>query len=213
MNSIEVTGKTVEEAVEQALLDLGVPMDQVDVEVLEEPTKGIFLGIGSKPAKVKVSVNEGVERKAINLLNSIVNSMGLDVKINISEKKDFLNINLEGAELGILIGRRGETLDALQFLVNLAANKNQPNRKKIILDIEDYRSRRTETLYKLATKLANKAKQRGRSVVMEPMSSQERRIIHTALQGRDDIYTFSEGDDPYRKIVISPKKHTHAGSS
>jgi spoIIIJ-associated protein len=208
VKSIETTGKTVDEAVEQALLDLGVPMDQVDVEVLEEPVKGLLGFIGSKPAKVKVSVVVRVEQKAVNLLNSIADTMGLAITINVSEKKDFLNINLEGKDLGILIGRRGETLDALQFLVNLSANKNQPSRKKIIIDIEGYRNRRTETLYKLAAKLANKAKQRGRSVVLEPMSSQERRIIHTALHGRDDIYTFSEGDDPYRKIVISPKKNS-----
>ena len=208
MKSIETTGKTVDEAVEQALQDLGVPMDQVDVEVLEEPVKGILGFIGSKPARVKVSVVVRVEQKAVNLLNSIADTMGLAITINVSEKKDFLNINLEGKDLGILIGRRGETLDALQFLVNLSANKNQPSRKKIIIDIEGYRNRRTETLYKLAAKLANKAKQRGRSVVLEPMSSQERRIIHTALHGRDDIYTFSEGDDPYRKIVISPKKNS-----
>ena len=213
MNSIEITGKTVDEAVEQALLELGVPLDQVEVEVVEEATKGLFLGLGAKPAKVRVTVIEGVEGKAVGLLQEIVRAMQMDVQFDISEKKEFLNINLEGAELGILIGRRGETLDALQFLVNLAANKNQPKRKKIILDIEGYRNRRTETLYKLAAKLANKAKQRGRSVVLEPMSSQERKIIHTALQGRDDISTFSEGADPYRKIVISPKKHTHSGSS
>jgi len=208
VKSIELTGKTIDEAVEQALINLGVPINQAEVEILEEPVKGILGFIGTKPAKVRVSVIENVEHKAINFLNNIAGTMSLDLDIKTSEKKDFLNINLEGADLGILIGRRGETLDALQFLVNLSANKNQPNRKKIILDIEGYRNRRTETLYKLATKLANKAKQRGRSVVLEPMSSQERRIIHTALQGRDDIYTFSEGDDPYRKIVISPKKNS-----
>jgi spoIIIJ-associated protein len=132
--------------------------------------------------------------------------MDLEVKMEVKERKDFINIDLNGSELGILIGRRGETLDALQFLVHLAANKNQPNRKRIVIDIEGYRNRRSETLHKLAIKLANKARQRGRSVVLEPMSSQERRIIHTALHGREDIYTFSEGDDPYRKIIIAPKK-------
>jgi spoIIIJ-associated protein len=203
---IEITGKTVEEAVERALVELNVARDQVEVEVLEEPSKGILGIFGAKPAKVAVSVKEGVDFKAVSLLSSIVGVMNLDVKMEVKEKKDFVNIDLVGKELGILIGRRGETLDALQFLVNLSANKNQSSRKKIIIDIEGYRNRRSETLHKLAVKLANKAKQRGRSVVLEPMSSQERRIIHTALQGRDDIYTFSEGDDPYRKIIIAPKK-------
>jgi len=201
-----MSGKTVEEAVEQALVSLGVLREQVDVEIIEEPTKGILGIFGVKPARVKVSIKMGVENKAVSLINDIVRAMDLDVGIDVKEKKDFVNVELKGKDLGILIGRRGETLDAMQFLINLAANKNQVNRKRIVIDIEGYRNRRSETLYKLAIKLANKAKQRGRSVVLEPMSSQERRIIHTALHGRDDIYTFSEGDDPYRKIIIAPKK-------
>lgn len=206
MKVIEMTGKTVDEAIEQALQNLSVTIDEVDVEVLEESTKGIFGLFGVKPAKVKVVLKDGPADKALHLLNGIVENMGLQVEMNVVEKKDFLTINLTGPELGILIGRRGETLDALQFLVNLSVNKKQEVRKKVIIDVEGYRNRREETLQKLAQKLANKARQRGRNVVLEPMSSQERRIIHTALQGRDDIYTFSEGSDPYRKIVISPKR-------
>jgi spoIIIJ-associated protein len=203
---VEKTGKTVDDAVNSALNELGVALEQVDVEVLEEPNRGILGIFGTKAAKVKVTLKEGVEFKAVSLVKNIVQAMELDVQLDVTEKKDFINIDMRGTELGILIGRRGETLDALQFLVNLSANKNQTVRKRVVIDIEGYRGRRTETLHKLAMKLANKAKQRGRSVVLEPMSSQERRIIHTALQGRDDIYTFSEGDDPYRKIVISPKR-------
>lgn len=206
MKVIETTGKTIEEAVEKALRDLSVSIDKVDVEIIEEPTKGIFGFFGVKPAKIKVVLKEGVMEKAVDLLNEITKSMNLQVEMNAVEKKDFLIINLKGSELGILIGRRGETLDALQFLINLSANKNQTNRKRIIIDVEGYRNRREETLQKLALKLASKAKQRGRSVVLEPMSSQERKIIHISLQGRDDIYTFSEGDDPYRRIIISPRK-------
>jgi len=203
---VEKTGKTVEEAVGQALQNMGVSIDDVEVEIIEEPTKGILGLFGAKPARVKVILKEGASEKAVDLLNNIIKSMELQVELDVVEKKDFLTINLKGPELGILIGRRGETLDALQFLVNLSVNKNKEVRRKIIIDVEGYRHRREETLQKLAVKLANKAKQRGRSVVLEPMSSQERRIIHTALQGRDDIYTFSEGDEPYRKIIISPKK-------
>ncbi|OPX85716.1 RNA-binding cell elongation regulator Jag/EloR [Pelotomaculum sp. PtaB.Bin117] len=206
MKVVEKTGKTVEEAVGQALQNMGVSIDDVEVEIIEEPTKGILGLFGAKPARVKVILKEGASEKAVDLLNNIIKSMELQVELDVVEKKDFLTINLKGPELGILIGRRGETLDALQFLVNLSVNKNKEVRRKIIIDVEGYRHRREETLQKLAVKLANKAKQRGRSVVLEPMSSQERRIIHTALQGRDDIYTFSEGDEPYRKIIISPKK-------
>lgn len=206
MKIVEKTGKTVEEAVESALQELGVTRNEVDIEVLEEPSKGIFGLIGVKPARVKVILKDGPTQRAGSLLKDIFKTMQLDVQMDIQEKEHGVFINIEGPDLGILIGRRGETLDALQYLVNLSVNKNQDTRRKIIIDIEGYRSRREETLQRLALKLADKARQRGRNVVLEPMSSQERRIIHTALQGRDDIYTFSEGEEPYRKIVISPKK-------
>lgn len=206
MKVIEKTGKTVDKAIELALQDLNVSRDEVDVVVLEEASKGIFGLIGVKPARVKVTLIEGPPQKAGSILRNIFKAMQLQVEMKVVEKEQGLFINLEGTDLGILIGRRGETLDALQYLINLSVNKSQEVRKKIIIDIEGYRNRREETLQKLALKLADKAKQRGRNVVLEPMSSQERRIIHTALQGRDDIYTFSEGEEPYRKIVISPKK-------
>lgn len=206
MKIVEKTGKTVEDAIEAALQELGATRNEVDIEVLEEPSKGIFGLIGVKPARVKVVLKDGPTQRAGSLLKDIFKTMQLDVQMDIQEREHGVFINLEGPDLGILIGRRGETLDALQYLVNLSVNKNQDTRRKIIIDIEGYRSRREETLQRLALKLADKARQRGRNVVLEPMSSQERRIIHTALQGRDDIYTFSEGEEPYRKIVISPKK-------
>lgn len=206
MKFVEKIGKTVEEAVDQALVELDATRDEVEVEVLEEPSKGILGFIKVKPARVKVILKNNPLKRASGLLKGIFQTMDLDVKINISENDKTMFINLEGPDLGILIGRRGETLDALQYLVNLSVNKNQEIRKKIIIDIEGYRNRREKTLQRLALKLADKARQRGRNVVLEPMSSQERRIIHTALQGREDIYTFSEGEEPYRKIIISPKK-------
>ncbi|MBP7330748.1 MAG: R3H domain protein [Firmicutes bacterium ADurb.Bin373] len=206
MKFIEEIGKTIDEAVDKALKELDATRDEVEVDVLEEPSRGIFGLIKVRPARVKVTLKDNPLKKASGLLKSIFQTMDLDIKINISENDKTMFINLEGTDLGILIGRRGETLDALQYLLNLAVNKNQEIRKKIIIDIEGYRDRREKTLQRLAIKLADKARQRGRNVVLEPMSSQERRIIHTALQGRDDIYTFSEGDEPYRKIIISPKK-------
>ncbi len=206
MKVLEKTGKTIDEAVEMALQDLGVSREEVEVKVISEPTRG-FLGLlGGKPARVEVFLKDGPTQKAGNLLKSIFKSMQLQVAMDIKEKEHEMRINLEGKELGILIGRRGETLDALQYLVNLAVNKSSETRKKVFIDIEGYRKRREETLQKLALKLADKARQRGRNVVLEPMSSQERRIIHTVLQGRDDIHTFSEGEEPCRKIIISPKK-------
>lgn len=206
MICIEKTARTVEEAIELALQDANLTRNEVEVEILEEPTKGLFGFIGGKPARVKVIKKDGPSDRARELLNSILRNMNLDVEMEIIEKNERVSININGPELGILIGRRGETLDALQYLVNLSANKNMEKRKRIWIDIEGYRKRREETLKKLAIKLADKAKQRGRNVVLEPMNSMERRIIHTALQDRSDIYTFSEGEEPYRKIVISPKK-------
>jgi spoIIIJ-associated protein len=199
---IEKTGKTIDEAVELALKDLGVSREEVEIRIINEPTRGFLGFLGGKQARVEVALKDGPAQKAGNLLKSIFKSMQLQVGMNIKEKDHEMLINLEGNELGILIGRRGETLDALQYLVNLAVNKNTETRKKIIIDVEGYRKRREETLQKLAYT----AKQRGRNVVLEPMSSQERRIIHTVLQGRDDIHTFSEGEEPCRKIIISPKK-------
>ncbi|MHB8155815.1 MAG: RNA-binding cell elongation regulator Jag/EloR [Desulfocucumaceae bacterium] len=206
MQVIEKTGKTVEEAVEQAVAELGISRDQIDFEIIDQPSKG-FLGLlGSKPARVKVTVKSTPGGRVKSIMTDILRAMEMDANIRIVEKDNTVVINLEGENLGILIGRRGETLDALQYLINLSINKNQENRKKFILDIEGYRTRREDTLKKLAHKLADKAMQRGRNVVLEPMNSLERRIIHTALQERADISTFSEGEEPYRKIIIAPKK-------
>ena len=205
-NIIESTGKTVEDAIESALGDLKLNREDVEIEILEEPTKGLFGILGGKPARVRVKAKITATGRARDMLNNVMQVMKLDVDIEMIEKNEKILININGPDLGILIGRRGETLDALQYLVNLSANKNAEKRKRIIIDIEGYRRRREETLMKLAFKLADKARQRGRNVVLEPMNSMERRIIHTALQERDDIYTFSEGEEPYRKIIISPKK-------
>ncbi|ACV65029.1 single-stranded nucleic acid binding R3H domain protein [Desulfofarcimen acetoxidans DSM 771] len=206
MKVIEKTGKTVEEAVSSALVELGVSRDKVEIEILENPSKILFGIFGSKPARVKVIMQLSPTDSAVELLNNIVAAMDLTVDYTITERDNISIINLQGKDLGILIGRRGETLDALQYIINLSVNKSVEQRKKIVLDVEGYRDRREETLQRLALKLANKARQRGRNIVLEPMNSQERRIIHTALQGYDDIYTFSEGEEPYRKIVISIKK-------
>ncbi|AGL03978.1 RNA-binding cell elongation regulator Jag/EloR [Desulfoscipio gibsoniae] len=206
MSYIEKSGKTVDDAVEIALAELNVSREEVDIEIIEEPSKGLFGFIGVKPARVRVKIKETAARQARGLLGKIMKLMNLNVDIDLIEKDEKILININGPDLGILIGRRGETLDALQYLVNLSANKNMEKRKRIFIDIEGYRKRREDTLKKLAYKLADKARQRGRNVILEPMNSMERRIIHTALQGRDDIYTFSEGEEPYRKIIIAPKK-------
>lgn len=206
MVEVEKTAKTVQEAVDLALAELKSSREDVDVEVLEEPSRGIFGLIGARPARVRVRVKNTAARRLKKLLEDIMAAMRLEAEIFIKEENDTLSVNMFGREMGTLIGRRGETMDALQYLLNLAVNKNQEKRYKIFLDIEGYRKKREETLQKLALKLAEKARQRGRNVVLEPMSSMERRIIHTALQGISDIATYSEGEEPYRKIIIAPKK-------
>ncbi|MHB8917605.1 MAG: RNA-binding cell elongation regulator Jag/EloR [Desulfocucumaceae bacterium] len=206
MQVTEKTGKTVEEAVEMALAEIGISREDADIEVIDQPTKGLLGILGGKPARVRVAVKDSPARKAKEFISSILKTMELEATAGVKEMDQTITVNLEGENLGILIGRRGETLDALQYLMNLSVNKNREHRKRFVLDIEGYRQRREETLKNLAFKLADKARQRGRSVVLEPMNSLERRIIHTALQGTEDITTFSEGEEPYRKIIIAPKR-------
>ena len=206
MKVVEKSAKTVEDAVSAALAELELTKDEVIIEVLEEPSKGIFGLIGSKQAKVKVTEKENSLAKARNFLMDIFGKMELDVQIDCNELDEYTVIDISGPDLGILIGRRGDTLDALQYLVNLTANRNAEKRIKIILDVEGYRKRREDTLNRLALRLADKARRKGHDVILEPMNPHERRVIHTALQNHRDVYTYSEGEEPYRKIVISPKK-------
>lgn len=207
MREIEKNGKTVEEAVSAALAELGLNEDQVIVEVLAESSKGIFGIIGSKAARVKVTEKEDSPViRAKKFLTEIFDKMALNVELHASEVEEYTVLDISGPDLGILIGRRGDTLDALQYLTNLVANKNIEKRVKFIVDVEGYRKRREETLHKLAFRLAEKAVRKGQNVMLEPMNPHERRVIHTALQGHRDVSTYSEGEEPYRKIVIAPKK-------
>lgn len=204
MQRIERTGKTVEEAVAEGLRELKAKREQVEIEVLEEPTRGI-LGLLSKPAKVRLTVKETVADKTRSFIMGIIAAMEVDAEVTVAEKDDILAVEIEGSQLGVLIGRRGETLDSMQYLVNLAMNHTQEKMKRIVIDIEGYRNRREKSLRELAGIMADKARQRGRSIVLEPMSALERRIIHTELQGLDDIDTLSEGEEPFRKVVITPR--------
>lgn len=206
MKVIERSGKTVEEAVATALAELGLTEEQVTVEVLEESSKGLFGFIGTKSAKVRVTEKVNPVGKARKFLADIFEKMGLEVEITNKVVDEYTVLDISGPDLGILIGRRGDTLDALQYLSNLVANKNVEHRIRIIVDVEGYRKRREETLNKLAFRLADKATRKGREVVLEPMNPHERRVIHTALQNHRDVVTHSEGEEPYRKIIIVPKK-------
>jgi len=207
MKTIEMTGKTVEEALKHALDELKLTKDKVDVEVIDEGSKGLFNLIGTKPAKVKVTKKLDVLDDAKTFLINVLSSMNIKSDIDIKEENDIIKINLKGPNMGLVIGYRGETLDSLQYLVSLVINKNHENPyKKVVLDAENYRHKREETLIKLAQKTAYKVKKSGRPYKLEPMNPYERRIIHSALQEYTDINTYSEGEEPFRRIVISFKK-------
>lgn len=207
MTSMEQTGKTIEEAVALALSELGVSIDRINYEVLEAPSRG-FLGIiGTKLAKIRVTVKPlDPMQVAQNFLEEIFCLMKLEIQIEKIATLDSTIFNIRGNDLGILIGKHGQTLDALQYLTNLTANRDAEAKVRIVLDVEDYRQRRTDTLNRLANRMADNVKRRGEKVVLEPMSSNERKIIHMALQNDQRIVTYSEGEEPYRKIVIALKR-------
>lgn len=205
MEEIRKSGKTVDDAISAALAELMASKDEVEITVLEEGTKG-FLGMfGGKEAVVLVKKNYNPEKAAEAFLREIFLSMGLVVKISTQRKDKHLLIDMIGDEMGILIGKRGQTLDSLQYLVNLVVNKNSSSYISVMLDTENYRQRRKETLESLAFNLAKKVKHTKKNVVLEPMNPYERRIIHSALQNDRFVTTFSEGEEPYRNVVITLK--------
>jgi len=207
MKSIEVEGKTVEEALNKALIEFGTDKNMVNVEILDPGSRGLFNVIGVKPAKIRVSNKYDYIEEAKIFITNILNCMEIKADIDIKEDNDSLRINLSGEKMGVIIGYRGETLDSIQYLVSLVINKvHELPRKKVILDTEDYRSKREETLKGVAIKTANKVKKTQKGFKLEPMNPYERRIIHTALQENSFVNTYSEGDEPFRRVVIELKK-------
>lgn len=207
MKSIEIEGKTVEEALNKALLELKTDKQMVDVDILDQGSKGLFNVIGVKPAKVRVSLKYNYIEEARNFLANILKAMKIDAEINIEEDNDTLHINLNGKNMGLLIGYRGETLDSIQYLVSLVVNKvHELPHKRVILDTENYRSKREETLKGVAVKTANRVIKTKKSFKLEPMNPYERRIIHSALQANAFVMTHSEGEEPFRRVVIELKK-------
>ena len=204
---IEVTGKDIEEAKKLALSQLDLPQECVIFEVLEEPSKGFFGLIGARVAKIRATEKELTPlEKGQEFLKKIFKSMHKDIQIECIEEDINYKFNLIGDDLGVLIGKHGQTLDSLQYLTNMASNKNVTGaRVRIVLDVENFRKRREETLCQLAERLANKARKYRTKVVLEPMNRHERKIIHMALQDYADIITYSDGVEPHRKIVVDIK--------
>ena len=212
MEYIEVSAKTLSDAITEACQKLEVTSHELEYEVIDEGSNG-FLGIGSKPAVIKARVKEeekkvSIEDTAKNFLKDIFNAMNLAVVVNTKydEEEKNLNIDLAGEDMGMLIGKRGQTLDSLQYLVSLVVNKESESYIRVKLDTENYRERRKETLENLAKNIAYKVKRTRRSVALEPMNPYERRIIHSALQNDKYVTTHSEGEEPFRKVVVTLKK-------
>lgn len=205
MRAVEKTGRNVDEAVAAALEELAVPSDRVKVEVLDEG-KGGFLGIGAKPAVVRVTIKETRRDRVERFLEEVCGAMDVDVRVQMREESEYLHVDVSGREAGMLIGHHGQTLDAMQYLVNLVAAKVGEDSQRVLLDVEGYRKRREETLTRLATRLADRVRRNGESTVLEPMSAHERRVIHLALQENPYVVTTSEGEEPFRRIVIQPKR-------
>lgn len=210
MDYKEYSGKTVNDAITEACKTLGVPSDKLDWEVIEEGSSG-FLGIGSKLAKIKAKVKEeeiSIDQTAKNFLEDVFRSMNYAVAIDAiyDENEKTLDIDLKGDEMGILIGKRGQTLDSLQYLVSLVVNKGTEDYIRVKVDTENYRKRRKETLENLAKNISYKVKRTKRSVSLEPMNPYERRIIHSALQNDKYVTTHSEGEEPFRRVVVTLRK-------
>lgn len=207
MDMITVSAKTVDDAITKALIELETTSDKLVYEVVDKGSAG-FLGIGAKPAIIRARKEVTLEDKAVGFLKQVFEAMSLPVEIQVSyndEEKE-MSINLIGEDMGILIGKRGQTLDSLQYLVGMVVNKGSEGYIRVKLDTENYRSRRKETLETLAKNIAYKVKRTKRSVSLEPMNPYERRIIHAALQNDKYVTTRSEGEEPFRHVVIALKR-------
>lgn len=210
MDFIEVSAKTVNDAITEACQKLSVTSDKLEYEVIEEGSSG-FLGIGSKAAVIKARIKKEeitIDEKAKEFLNDLFAAMKLTVAIDVKydDLSNNMNIDLAGDEMGVLIGKRGQTLDSLQYLTSLVVNKDTENYIRVKVDTENYRQRRKETLENLAKNIAFKVKRTKRPVSLEPMNPYERRIIHSALQNDRYVVTHSEGEEPFRRVVVALKR-------
>ena len=207
MEFINVSAKTVDDAITEACQKFSVTSDKLEYEVVEEGSSG-FLGIGSKDAVIKARVKSSVQDKAKDFLRDVFEAMNLTVVVDVKydELEKTLDIDLSGDEMGVLIGKRGQTLDSLQYLVSLVVNKDVEDYIRVKVDTENYRKRRKDTLENLAKNIAFKVKRTKRPVSLEPMNPYERRIIHSALQNDKYVTTHSEGEEPFRRVVVTLKK-------
>ena len=203
----EFTGKTVEDAVMEAAIQLETTSDRLDYEVVDKGSNG-FLGIGSRPAKVRARKVLNSKERAEEFLDKVFAAMQIHVDVNIDENQEekTMNIDLSGDDMGVLIGKRGQTLDSLQYLVSLVVNKDEEDYIRVKVDTENYRQRRKDTLENLAKNISFKVKRTGKAVTLEPMNPYERRVIHSALQNDRYVEAHSEGEEPFRRVVVTLKE-------
>ena len=207
MEFSEVSAKTVADAITEACQKLEVTSDKLEYVVVEEGSSG-FLGIGSKPAIIKAKTKSSIADIAKDFLKDVFAAMNMVVAVDVKYDEDNknLDVDLSGDEMGVLIGKRGQTLDSIQYLLSLVVNKESEEYIRVKVDTEDYRKRRKETLENLAKNIAYKVKRTKRPVSLEPMNPYERRIIHSALQNDKYVTTHSEGEEPFRRVVVTLKK-------
>lgn len=216
LNQTEKAAKNIDDAILAALEELNASRDMVDIEILDEGSKGILGIFGGKDARVRVTL-KSVDSKttdaqtadpkaaAETFLNKVFADMGIDVKLEMTFNSNELSVNLIGEDMGIIIGKRGETLDALQYLTSLVVNRGEGAYVKVTLDTENYREKRYEALKNLAIRIADKVEKTNRRHIFEPMTPYERRVIHAALQSHETVSTYSIGEDPNRKVVVALK--------
>ena len=204
MEFIEFKGKTVDDAITEATIQFGVTSEELIYEVIDKGSTGILGFINTKPAIIRAKKKETFEDIILEFLENLFQIMGVETVVDITynEEEKTMDINLTGPEMGVLIGKRGQTLDALQKIVQSVVNKHSEEFIRVKLDTENYRARRRDTLENLAKNIAYKVKRTKKSVVLEPMNPYERRIIHSALQNDKYVSTRSEGDEPFRRVVI-----------
>ncbi|MBQ9553373.1 MAG: protein jag [Clostridia bacterium] len=206
LKQVTVSEKTVEQAVNSACEQLGVGVDEVEYEVIEEPKRGI-LGIGASDAKVTVTLKETPATRAVEFLENLVKNMDLEAEVVVTEKEeDGISINVNGDSLGLLIGRRGDVLDAIQYLTTISANLGKEDFYRVNVDIRGYREKRAETLRGVARRMSEKVLKYKKSFALEPMNAYERRIIHAECQNIEGVTTRSVGEGVDRKVIISPVK-------
>lgn len=203
MKKLVVAGKTIEDAVKSGLAQWNTTENRVKIQVLEQPSKGLFGLIGNKEAKVELEWIPDPIEEATVFLHDVFQSMHIDAAIESQETAEGVQLNISGNELGILIGRRGQTLDSLQYLTNIVANRYATSHVRIVLDAENFRDRRKQTLEELSDRLARRVIRTRKEVVLEPMSPQERKVIHSQLQNHPNVKTYSKGEDPNRRVVIA----------